>query len=215
MTSKEPLVSTTLKPSVRSALTVVSILSYSSTKRWSKLEASANRLLDMPSEDSSGAGPNVLPAASAPGLPAASAPGLPAASAPGLPASPGLPPRGRLILLIDRPSPLTVMLASRSGRDGDRADGRVRVVVRQVEVLRAEVMDVGNRAAGRGQGDRRERSRLGGEHDADGLHLVGVDVRVGDRVVVRHRRISGELLEHEGERGVLDHVGRDAHRDVA
>src|ERR1700727_2500145 len=119
-------------------------------KRWSKLEASANRLLDMPSEESSGAGPEVLPL-----------PGLASVS-------PCRTPSSRLILLIDRPSPLTFMLERRSGRDGDRADGRVRVVVRQVEVLRAEVMDVGNRPAGRVQGDRRERSRLGGEHGADG-----------------------------------------------
>src|ERR1700729_913784 len=111
--------------------------------RWSKLEASANRLPDSPGEESSGAGPKVLPL---PGLPSPGCPvpGWPAAS-PGFPCR---PPSSCLNLLIDRPSPLTAMLASRSGRDRYRADGRVRVVVRQVEVLRAEVMDVGHRPAG-------------------------------------------------------------------
>ena len=92
----------------------------------------------------------------------------------------------------------------------------VRVVVGELEVLGPEVVDVGDRPTGARSActvGRRRGSRL--EHDLDLVDLVGVDVRVGDGVVVRRGLEPGELLQHQGQRGVLHHVRRHADRDVA
>src|SRR4029453_9153017 len=82
-------------------------------------------------------------------------------------------------------------------------------------MLGPEVVNVGHGAAGLGQYDGWQPAWLTLHKGPYDLDLVLVDVGVGDRVVVRRRLVSGELREHQRERGVLHHVRRDADRYVA
>src|SRR5689334_17753137 len=101
-------------------------------------------------------------------------------------------------------------MALQSNRNG-RLDGRVRIVAKEFEVFVLEVVDVfdGGIEAHLGQG-----TRLASELGFGLLKVVGVEMKVAERVDKCARFQIANLRSHEGEQGVGSDVERDAKEEV-